>query len=457
MQEETAKKLEIIIEDPETGDKYNYNFDGAGDMWQDGEKWGVNVSITTTKTQLVLFELARFMASQNEGSPLAAEARRILRTVYHKLDFFTIEAAEDGKRFLCSWKTKEGLKGAAIDKEMEEVLNSDLFKVIATKIVLGEQRPEDVAVVKGGGGVRVGAQWGKARFEVKKAKKEKRKASPEDMPFEFTLLKLLRDFSTHRDKEHELYLLGNGGEEFEEVAAAIVGQEETFSEFQRVAVMEIPQTELYKAYTGKPSAAISSGERRRVDKLLETFQSDIVTAIIKEPQANKTVKWYEMAGPKITVARVATLTEAEAATREAGGDLPEAKTSLKIRFHPAFTFDIREKYGLLPDDYLQRMKKAIGGRRSGNKCWLLVDYLNGIRGHGKASGYETLLDFDTAALLLDLELFKKKQGIPATTAEIDEAARVAQEIGLVLSWTKEPGARGQRQYQFKLNPEFGKE
>lgn len=448
------KNTKFYLGNPNIGEP-TYLGDGSATVTQDGKKWEIKAEITTTKTQGVLM-LLQFAAETGQGE-YSEQAKQALAVFNKNLEHLQIIAKDEpGEGVNFFWNVKAGVRQTTADKAVKEVLDLPIVKAAILRVFPDAGKAPGGEIVKGGGGVRVGAHWGKTRFEVKKQKKEKRKASPEDMPFEFTLLKLLRDYSTHRDKEHELYLLGNGGEEFEEVAAALEGENKTFSEFQRVAVMEIPQTELYKAYTGKPSAAISRDERRRIDKLLETFQSDIVTAIIKDRQPNKTVKWYEMSGPKITVARVATLTEEEAAIREAGGELPEAKTVLKIRFHPAFTFDIREKYGLLPDDYLQRMKKAIGGGRSGSKYWLLIDYLNGIRGHGKASGYETALDFDTAALLLDLERFKKKQGIPATAAEIEEAIRVAQEVGLVLSWSKEPGARQQRQYQFKLNPEFGK-
>jgi len=448
------KNTKFYLGNPNIGEP-TYLGDGSATVTQDGKKWEIKAEVTTTKTQGVLM-LLQFVADNGQGEH-SEQAKQALNVINKNLAHLQIIAKDEpGEGVNFFWNVKAGVRQTTADKEVKEVLSLPIVKTAILRVFPDAGKAPGGEIVKGGGGVRVGAHWGKTRFEVKKQKKEKRKASPEDMPFEFTLLKLLRDYSTHRDKEHELYLLGNGGEEFEEVAAALEGENKTFSEFQRVAVMEIPQTELYKAYTGKPSAAISRDERRRIDKLLETFQSDIVTAIIKDRQPNKTVKWYEMSGPKITVARVATLTEEEAAIREAGGELPEAKTVLKIRFHPAFTFDIREKYGLLPDDYLQRMKKAIGGGRSGSKYWLLIDYLNGIRGHGKASGYETALDFDTAALLLDLERFKKKQGIPATAAEIEEAIRVAQEVGLVLSWSKEPGARQQRQYQFKLNPEFGK-
>lgn len=448
------KNTKFYLGNPNIGEP-TYLGDGSATVTQDGKKWEIKAEITTTKTQGVLM-LLQFAAETGQGE-YSEQAKQALAVFNKNLEHLQIIAKDEpGEGVNFFWNVKAGVRQTTADKEVKEVLSLPIVKTAILRVFPDAGKAPGGEIVKGGGGVRVAATWGKTRFDVKKEKKEKRKASPEDIPFEFTLLKLLRDYSTHRDKEHELYLLGNGGEEFEEVAAALDGEKKTFSEFQRVAVMEIPQTELYKAYTGKPSAAISRDERRRIDKLLETFQSDIVTAIIKHPQPNKTVKWYEMSGPKITVARVATLTEEEAAIREAGGELPEAKTVLKIRFHPAFTFDIREKYGLLPDDYLQRMKKAIGGGRSGSKYWLLIDYLNGIRGHGKASGYETALNFDTMALLLDLERFKKKQGIPATAAEIEEAVRVAQEVGLVLSWSKEPGAKQQRQYQFKLNPEFGK-
>ena len=118
---------------------------------------------------------------------------------------------------------------------------------------------------------------------------------------------------------------------------------------------------------------------------------------------------------------------------------------------------LAKEYALFPDDYLERMEKAIGGGRSSGKYWLLNDYLNSIRGMGKQTGYETPADFNTLVDKLDLGKFKKKQGTPATTGEIEAAIQIAEEVGLVSSWTKTPGRKGQHQYQFKLNPEFGKD
>jgi hypothetical protein len=263
----------------------------------------------------------------------------------------------------------------------------------------------------------------------------------------------LRDYSEHRDKDHHLYLLGNGGEVFEEARVAI-GGDIAGKEQLRAAVLEIPQTVIYQAYTGKKSSEISSKERRRVDELLEALQKDILRIILKEEMSNGSVKWYEIERPKITVDRIATLTREEAAARDNGEDLPEGKTSLRITLHPGFTFDIGRKYSLLPDDYLTRMERAIGGGRSSAKHWLLCEYLNGVRGQGKQSGYETSANFETLLTHLELERLKAKQGAPKAEAEIDEAARVAKEVGLILSWSKETGAKGQKKWIFKLNPEF---
>ena len=454
---ETGGEQEVtaILTDKGTGEQYA--FKGRGSYWKEGEDWGGSVNLTTNKAEAVVFELARYVATVEPGAPGVAEARRILQLVYQKLSSFTIGLREDGETFFCSWMVKDGLREAGVTKEIDEALSAEIFKVFVARVFAPEklnglQKPAEI--VRGGDGVRVGAQWPKNRFEIKKAGKEARKITPEEIRFEFALLTLLRDYSEHRDKDHPLYLLGNGGEAFEEARVAIGGQRT--SEEMRIAVLEIPQAALYTAYTGKKAAAISTPERRRVDGLLETLQSDIQKIIIKqEMPGGKAVKWYEMERPKITVDRVATLTEEEAAAREMGGELPEAKTTLRIKLHPGFTYDIGRRYNLFPDDYLPRMEKAIGGGRSGSKHWLLNEYLNGIRGQGKISGYETKADFETLVKILDLERFKKKQGAKATEAEIDEAVKVAKEVGLVLDWSKEPGAKGQKQWQFKLNPDFG--
>ena len=457
---ETSEEQEVtaILKDKETGEEYA--FKGRGSYWKEGEDWGGSVNLTTNKAEAVLFELARYVATVEPGAPGVADARRILQVVYQKLDSFTIGLKEDGETFFTDWRTKPGKAPEAINREVDEALNAEIFRVFVARVFAPEkleslQKPAEI--VKGGGGVRASAHWAKARFEVKKAGKDPRRITPEEIRFEFALLKLLRDYSAHRDKDHPLYLLGNGGEAFEEAAVVTADKDKQTDGFEdmRAAVLEIPQTALYQAYTGKKAAAISTPERRRVDGLLEILQSDIQKVIIKQEMADKKIKWIELERPKITVDRVATLTGEEAAAREIGGEMPEAKTTLRIKLHPGFTYDIGRRYNLFPDDYLPRMERAIGGGRSGSKHWLLNEYLNGIRGQGKISGYETKADFETLVKMLDLERFKKKQGAKATEAEIDEAARVAKEVGLVLDWSKEPGAKGQKQWQFKLNPDFG--
>ena len=97
--------------------------------------------------------------------------------------------------------------------------------------------------------------WTRARHTAE-LKKTKQKVTAEEMRLEFVLLKLLRDYSTHRDKEHPLYLLGNGGEVWHEVMAKLDGKPQ--SEKMPGGVIEIAAAILYKTYTGKNSSAISS-------------------------------------------------------------------------------------------------------------------------------------------------------------------------------------------------------
>lgn len=440
----------MVLKDGETGEEYA--FKGRGSYWKEGGEFGGSVSITTNKADAVLFKLAQYVAIKEPGAPGVADARRILQIIYKKLATFTIGLKEDGSTFFCSWRVKEGLRKEAVDSELDEALSAEIFKAFVIGVFTPERLEEakkPAIIERGGEGVRVGAHWGKNNFEIKKAGKEARKTTPEEMRLEFALLKLLRDYSPHRDKEHPLYLLGNGGAAYEE---ARVGKGNAVSiESLPAAVLEIPQAQLYVTYYGKKSDKISTPERKRVDALLMTMQRDIIKFIYTEKIKEDLVNWCEVDAAKITIGRVATLTSEEAAAREAGGDLPEAKTNLRIKFHPGYTFDIRKKYSLFPDNYLSRMERAIGGGRSSSKYWLLNQYLNGIRGQGRK---ETPLDFETALKILDLEAFRKKQGAPKAEAEIDEAARVAKEVGLLLSWSKEPGARGQKQWQFNLNPDF---
>lgn len=444
--QEKEKLKNFAFVDAETGEQYVIA-DVAGELEQELDgTWKVKIDFTTNKTNAVFIELARYVATAKKGAPGVQDARQILRTVYDKLESITIGEHENGSGFFCNWRVKQGLHAAVIEQEMRQVLQMPIFKAVVKHIF---KKPDQVEVKKGGGGVRVSGHWSKARFEKKK------KETAEEMQLEFALLKLLRDYSTYRDKENPLYLLGNGGEFYHTVKADLDGVQT--SEQERGAVLEIPPAELYKAYTGKQSAAISKGERQRVDRLLEKLQKDITTVYKRENLPGGRVKWYEISLPKIIIARSADLTEEEAQTRESGGELPEAKTMLRIYFHPAFTLEIGKRYGLFPDDYLERMDKAIGSGRKSNKYWLLIEYLNGIKGHGKHSGYETTADLDTLVNKLDLGRFKKKQGAKATAAAIEDSIKIAQEVGLVLSWTRVPGRRGQHQYQFKLNPEFGKD
>ena len=442
----------IGLVDPETGDTYTLE-NVTGELFEDGENWNVKFSATTTKTQFLLFELARLLATGNEGGQTATDARQILQTIYRKLEVFTVEVKEDGTGILCHWKARAGTMAATVDKEMREIMEMPLFKH-ALKHVFGiAKKPDEIETATGGAGVRVAAEWTKARFAPKKA--GKRKPAAEEMKLEFCLLKLLRDYSTHRDRAHDLYLLGNGGEEWADVNAVVnseKGAGDPFKEKLRVAVFECPQAEIYKYYTGKQSVEISTPERKRVNALLETMCGDSETVIFKQPLGNDRVKWLEVTRPKITVDKGATLTESEAAEREAGGELPEAKTTLRITLHPAFTHEIGRKYSLFPDDYLERMKQATGGGRSGEKYWLLNDYLNGIRGTGKK---ETEANFDTLIEKMDLTRFAKKQGKGKAIAEITAAADVAKKVGLVTSFEAANGKGGQVKFLFKFNPDFG--
>lgn len=450
MKQEEISKFGIV--DPETGQEYA--LDVTGELFQDGENWNVKFSATTTKTQFLLFELARFVATKdNPENEAVKDGRRILQTVYKKLEFFTVEEKEDKTGILCQWKARADFRGADVDREMTEIMELPVFKLVLKHVFGITKKPDEIQTSKGGGGVRVAAAWVKARGGQKKA--GKRKIAAEEMKLEFCLLKLLRDYSTHRDRAHDLYLLGNGGEEWADVNAVVSsenGAGDPFKEKLRVAVFECPQAEIYKYYTGKQSAEISTPERKRVNALLETMGGDSETVILKQDLGNKRVKWLEMTRPKITVDKGAILTESEAAEREAGGELPEAKTTLRITLHPAFTHEIGRKYSLFPDDYLERMKKATGGGRSGEKYWLLNDYLNGIRGTGQK---ETEANFDTLIEKMDLTRFAKKQGKGKAIAEITAAADVAKKVGLITSFEAANGKGGQVKFLFKFNPDFG--
>jgi hypothetical protein len=225
----------------------------------------------------------------------------------------------------------------------------------------------------------------------------------------------------------------------------------------RIAVLEIPQAALYTAYTGKKAAAISTPERRRVDGILEAMQSDIVKVISTQKTEKGKIKRVEVERAKITVDRVfVDLTDEENAARDMGGVLPDGKMLIRIKFHPGFSIDIARRYTLLPDDILQRLERAVGGGRSSTKYYLLNEHLNLARSLGSVINKKPQRrDFDTLVTALDLETFKKKQGAKATEAEIDEAARVAKDIGLVLDWSKEPGEKGQKQWQFQINMDWG--
>lgn len=446
--QDQEKQKDFVFVDRETGERYV--IEGATvEKEQVGGDWKLKIEFTTSKTQLVFVWIAMHVTTYDKGGPGVEDGRRILRTVYDKLDAITIEPKEGGG-ILCNWRVKPNIRPDQVNKEMLEVLGMPIFHA-AIQHVFGVAQKE-VEIKRGAGGVRSGAHWIKAKFPERN---KRRKITAEEHRLEFALLKLLRDYSTHRDREHPLYLLGNGGEQTEKVPAGIDGKTFNFSEEVKVAVLEVPGTEVYKTYTCKGSAQISKGERQRVDALLEKMQQDIETICIPQIQPGQNrIKWYEISRPKITLDKIADLTQEEAEARAAGADLPEGRTLFRICFHPAFTIDIGQKYSLYPEDYLERMERAIGGGRSSSKHWLLVDYLNGIRGSGNL---DTAANLDTLIAKLDLERLRKKQGGPKAAAEVEEAIKVAQKVGLVLGWSRTPGRRGQDLYQFKLNPKFGKE
>jgi len=456
---ETSEEQELtaILTDKETGEEYA--FKGRGSYWKEGADWGGSVNLTTNKAEAVVFELARYVATVEPGAPGVAEARRILHLIYQKLSSFTIGLQEDGETFFCSWMAKDGLRKDAVDTEVDEALKAEIFKAFVLRVFMPEkleslQKPAEIE--RGGEGIRASSSWATARYEIRRAGKVARRMTAEEFKMEIVLGKLLRDYSEHRDKDHPLYLLGNKGEAFVDGArVAIEGQ--ITSEDMRIAVLEIPQAALYTAYTGKKAAAISTPERRRVDGILEAMQSDIVKVISTQKTEKGKIKRVEVERAKITVDRVfVDLTDEENAARDMGGVLPDGKMLIRIKFHPGFSIDIARRYTLLPDDILQRLERAVGGGRSSTKYYLLNEHLNLARSLGSVINKKPQRrDFDTLVTALDLETFKKKQGAKATEAEIDEAARVAKDIGLVLDWSKEPGEKGQKQWQFQINMDWG--
>ena len=105
---------EMILKDKETGEEYT--FKAQGDFWKNREKWGGNVTVTTSKTEAVLFDLARYVATVEPGAPGVADARRILQVVYQKLSSFTLGLRENGSIF-ADWIVK-GRGAEAVSTEL---------------------------------------------------------------------------------------------------------------------------------------------------------------------------------------------------------------------------------------------------------------------------------------------------------------------------------------------------
>ena len=464
MQDKKEGKAYFV--DPETNEHF---YMGAGpiEVKQEGDKWSAKVELNTTKTQAVL-NLLHFAANAGgeEKSKEAKDAARALEVLYKNLERLQIIETEDAAGVNFHWKIKEGVREAAADAAVKEVLVLPIVQEAVKHIFqIARGTGGAVEVNKDGGPVKMSPYMAQTRIPEKEIaaptkttyKKPKIELTPAQTKFERAILRLLRDNSI-LDREHPAYLLGNGGEGRREVEVwngeAGKGWVQNFEQIPYGRLL-VGWADLYKAYAGKPSAEISGKERQTIRELLEGMKRELgETVWQREIKRNgqKIVQRFRLESPLIMQGSAAELTPEEAEVVEAGGEVPEDKERLLLLLHPAYTHDIAEKSHTIPEDYDRRLTKVLGkGGKIKTAHERLFTYLNQIRCGGQT---ETTANLETLVTMMGLERIKAKQGLPKVRAEIKGGLEIAKGVKLVLSYTNTPGAKGQEQYQIKFNPNF---
>lgn len=468
MQDKKEGKAYFV--DPETNEHF---YMGAGpiEVKQEGDKWSAKVELNTTKTQAVL-NLLHFAANAGgeEKSKEAKDAARVLEVFYKNLERLQIIETEDAAGVKFHWKTKEGVREAAADAAVKEVLGLPIVQAAVKHIFqIARDTGGAVEVKKDGGPLKMSPYMAQTRIPEKEKgahgptkttyKKPKIELTPAQTKFERAILRLLRDNSI-LDREHPEYFLGNGGEGRQKVEVwSEVQPDKWVQEFEQIpyARLLISWPDLYKAYADKPAAKISGKERQTIRELLEGIKRELgETVWQREIKRNgqKIVQRFRLESPLIIQGSAAELTPEEADAVEAGGEVPEDKERLLLLLHPAYTHDIAKKTHAWPDDYDRRLSKVLGkGGKIKTAHERLFTYLNQIRCGGKPG---TPANLETLVTMMGLERIKAKQGLPKVRAEIKEGLEIMKGVKLVLSYTTTPGARGQEQYQIIFNPDFAK-
>lgn len=437
-----------------------YTTDGAGNTFEMGEVTNINQAdgeFTATaqvtlqnKTEAVLW-LLRYQSSKRDGGKETEEAAEALRFFNEHLKRLEIALNETGEAVNFYWQTRTKVP----DSEVQAVFMLPTVRA-AIGFVFKPKNPVE-AVKKSEAPLKMSNAMAELRNpETPKYKRSRITLTPSQAKFERAILRLIRDNSS-LDRKSPDYLLGNGGEGTTKV-------EVWRSDTNQVTPTDVPHTrllvswsDLYSAYTGKPPHQISGKEQQTVKELLETMKRELgKTVWQKEVRVNGTtqIQRFAIEHPLIVQGSVSTLTPEEAEAVEAGGEVPESKERLLLLLHPAYTHEIAERSVNLPADFDSRLSKALGkGRKAKTSHENLIHHLNTIRCGGAK---DARLDFDTLVKTCCLERLLKKQGNRTAAAEIVEGLELAKKIGLLKSYTQNPGAKGQAQYQVIFNQDFAK-
>lgn len=159
---ENEHKTKFYTGNPNTGEP-KYIGEGSAVLTQDGEKWEIKAEVTTTKTQGVLM-LLQFVADNGQGEH-SEQASRALSVINKNLASFEIVAKENpGEGVDLFWNVKAGVRQTTADKAVKEVLDLPIVKAAILRVFPDAGKAPGGEIVKGGGGVRVGAHWGKTRL-----------------------------------------------------------------------------------------------------------------------------------------------------------------------------------------------------------------------------------------------------------------------------------------------------
>ena len=178
--------------------------------------------------------------------------------------------------------------------------------------------------------------------------------------------------------------------------------------------------------------------------------------VIKKEEKGKEkeiVQLVSMNKPLLKVISFLELTKEEEQLLEDGQDsIRELKEELILALNPIFIDQIKTKYIEFPFNITKRIEEAAGGPKKVTEAMnLLVDYL--LR-EKSSKRFRCEIDYDNLMLTIGLQRLVDRGEKSRARQKIEEAVKVAQNIGLLEQIDYIEGSKKQEKIIFHINSKF---